>query len=128
MLSITITRKPKNVWVDRGHDFYNTTFEKFLKDNNINMYSTNSKLKSSVVERFNRTILEKIFKKMGNKRTYINDLHETVPEYNNTVHFTTNEKPINITKLNADKFKQNLFRHNLIYLRTLIKMKIKLRC
>ena len=63
----SISRRPKNLWVDRGTEFYNSTFEKFLKDNNINMYSTNSKIKSSVAERFNRTILEKIFKKMNNK-------------------------------------------------------------
>ena len=31
-------RKPNNVWVDKGRKFYNTSFNKWLKDNDIEMY------------------------------------------------------------------------------------------
>ena len=29
------TRKPKKIWVDKGSEFYNSSFKKWLKDNNI---------------------------------------------------------------------------------------------
>ena len=33
-------RKPNKIWVDKGSKFYNSSFKKWLKDNNIKMYST----------------------------------------------------------------------------------------
>ena len=35
-------RKPNKIWVDKGSEFYNASFKKWLKDNDIVMYSTNS--------------------------------------------------------------------------------------
>ena len=32
-------RKPNKIWVERGSEFYNTSFEKWLQDNDIVMYS-----------------------------------------------------------------------------------------
>ena len=39
-------RKPNKIWVDQGSEFYNTHFKKWLKDNNIEMYSTYNEGKS----------------------------------------------------------------------------------
>ena len=33
-------RKPNKLWVDQGGQFYNEFFKRFLKINNIEMYST----------------------------------------------------------------------------------------
>ena len=33
-------RKPSKIWVDQGSEFYSNDFKKFLKDNDISMYST----------------------------------------------------------------------------------------
>ena len=33
------TRKPNKIWVDKGSDFYNSSFKKWLKDNDIEIYS-----------------------------------------------------------------------------------------
>ena len=33
-------RKPNKIWVDNGTEFYNNKFKKFLKNNDIKMYST----------------------------------------------------------------------------------------
>ena len=54
----TSKRKPRKVWSDRGKEFYNTTFLHYLKEQNIQIYSTNSDLKAVFVERFNRTLLD----------------------------------------------------------------------
>ena len=53
-------RKPNNIWVDQGSEFYNNSFKKWLKVNGISMYSTYNEGKSVVAERFNRTLKNKI--------------------------------------------------------------------
>ena len=57
-------RKPKKIWVDKGSEFYNASFKKWLRDNNIVMCSTNNEGKSVVAERFIRTLKSKIYKYM----------------------------------------------------------------
>ena len=32
-------RKPNKIWVDKGSEFYNSSFKKWLKDNDIEMYA-----------------------------------------------------------------------------------------
>ena len=49
-------RKPNKIWVDQGGEFYNNLFKKFLKKNNIEMYSTYNERKSVVAEIFIRTL------------------------------------------------------------------------
>ena len=49
-------RKPNKTWFDQGGEFYNSSFKRFLRINNIEMYSTYSKGKSAVAERFIRTL------------------------------------------------------------------------
>ena len=57
-------RKPNKIWVDKGSEFYNDSFKKWLKDNNIEMYSIHNEGKSVVAERFIRTLKNKIYKYM----------------------------------------------------------------
>ena len=57
-------RKPNKIWVDKGSEFYNAYFKKWLRDNNIVMYSTYNEGKSVVTERFIRTLKSKIYKYM----------------------------------------------------------------
>ena len=54
-------RKPNKIWVDQGGEFYNNVFEKWLSDNNIDMYSTYNEGKSVVAERFIRTLKNKLY-------------------------------------------------------------------
>ena len=49
-------RKPNKIWVDKGSKFYNSSFEKWLKDNDIEMYSMHNERKSVVAERFIRRL------------------------------------------------------------------------
>ena len=48
--------KPNTIWVDKGSEFYNNSFKKWLHGNDIAMYSTNNEGKFVVAERFIRTI------------------------------------------------------------------------
>ena len=55
-------RNPNKIWADKGSEFYNNSFQKWLKDNDIEMYSITNKGKSVVAERFIRTLKTKIYK------------------------------------------------------------------
>ena len=43
-------RKPNKIWVDKGSEFYNSSFKKWLKDNDIKMYLIHNEGKSVVAE------------------------------------------------------------------------------
>ena len=73
-------RKPNKIWVDKGSEFYNSSLKKWLKDNDIEMYSTNNEGKSVIAERFIRTLKNKIYKYMTSisKNVYIDKLDDIV--------------------------------------------------
>ena len=91
-------RKPNKIWVDQGGEFYNNVFEKWLSDNDINMYSTYNEGKSVVAERFIRTLKNKLYKHMTatGKNVYYHVLDDVVNKYNNTKHSTIKMKPIDV--------------------------------
>ena len=101
-------RKPNKIWVDKGSEFYNAYFKKWLRGNDIVMYSTHNEGKSVVAERFIRTLKSKIYKYMTSisKNVYIDKLGDIVDEYNNTCHTTIKMKPIDVkdnTYINTSK-------------------------
>ena len=49
-------RKPSKIWVDKGSEFYNGSFKKWLKDYDIKMYWIDNEGKFVVAERFIRTL------------------------------------------------------------------------
>ena len=88
-------RKPSKIWVDQGSEFYNSSFKKWLKDNDIEMYSIHNEGKSVVAEKFIRTLQTKIYKYMTpvSKNVYIDKLDDIVSEYNK-YHRTIKIKPV----------------------------------
>ena len=69
-----------------------------LRDNNIEMYSTNNEGKSVIAERFIRTLNNKIYKYMTSmsKNVYIDKLDDIVKKYNNTYHTSIKIKPVDV--------------------------------
>ena len=59
-----LNTKPNKLWADKGREFYNNSFKKLLKYNDIEMYSVNNEGKLVVAERFIRTLKNKIYKYM----------------------------------------------------------------
>ena len=90
--------KPNKIWVDIGSEFHNNYFKKWLKDNDIEMYSIHNEGKSFIAERLVRTLKNKIFKHMTaiSKNVYFDVLDDIVNKYNNTVHRTIKMKPIDV--------------------------------
>ena len=92
-------RKPNKIWVDQGGEFCSSLFKRFLKINNIEMYSTYNEGRSVVAEKFIRTLKNKNFKHITavSKIVYFDALDDIVNKYNNTVHRTIKMKTIDVT-------------------------------
>ena len=90
-------RKPNKIWVDQGSEFYNNNFIKWLKDNDITMYSTYNKGESVAAERFIETLKNKIYKRMTaiSENVYYDLLDDIVDKYNNTWYSTIKMKYLN---------------------------------
>ena len=43
-------RKPSKIWVDKESEFYNNSLKKWVKDNDIEMYSIHNERKSVIAE------------------------------------------------------------------------------
>ena len=54
--------KPQYLWTDKGKEYYNKQMKELLEKDNITLNSTESEEKSSVCERWNRTIKNKMWK------------------------------------------------------------------
>ena len=70
----------------------------WLQDNNVEMCSTQNEGKSVVVERFFRTLKNKMYKYMTSilKNKYVDKLYNIVDEYNNTYHITIEMKTVDV--------------------------------
>ena len=103
-------RKPNKIWVDKGSEFYNNSFKKWLKDNDIEMYSTNNEGKSVAGERFISTLKNKIYKYMTSisKDVHIDKLDDIVKKYNDTYHTSIKIKQIDVKDNTYINFKREV--------------------
>jgi len=102
---------PRHVQTDEGKEFYNHTVKQLFQKLKINHYSVFSQFKAPLVERFNRTLrerLSKYFTKVGNKK-WITVLPDIIHSYNNSVHRSIQMKPCDVNKRNESDLwtKQN---------------------
>jgi len=98
-------RCPKNLQTDMEKEFYNIDVQKILKKHEVNHYSTYSTLKASVVERFNRTLknnMWKIFTLNGNYK-WIDELPRLMSDYNARKHRTIGMRPADVIPAIAEK-------------------------
>ena len=88
------------MWVDKGKEFYNKDVKELIE-----LYSTENEEKSSVVERWIRTMKEKMWKYFtdNNTNVYVDILPDLVEDYNNMRH-----SPIKMTPVEASKKKNEL--------------------
>ena len=77
-------RKPKMLWTDKGSEFFNEIMKDLLHKNGVKLYTTENEEKSSVVERGNRTMKEKLFRMFSanNNTIYFDKLNKLVNDYN----------------------------------------------
>ena len=88
-------RKPQYLWADKGKEFYNKHLKELLDKHNVTLYSTENEEKSSEVEKWNRTMKNKMWKMFtaNNNTIYFDKLDNLVNEYNNTKHSSIKMTP-----------------------------------
>lgn len=84
------SRKPKQIFFDKGTEFTNNLVVKFLGEQQIKIVHPNSELKAAIVERFNRSFQNLIYKFKTENQThrYIDVLDKLMYVYNSRGHRT----------------------------------------
>ena len=79
-------RKPKMLWTGKGSEFISKHFKEFLKREGIKLYHTENEKKSSVVERWNKTMKNRMWKvfTVNNNTVYWDKLDKLVKYQNET--------------------------------------------
>lgn len=103
----------KKLHVDMGKEFYNDTMTKMLSARNIEIYSTFSVKKAAIVERFNRTLKNKMWRMFSLRGTYkwVDLLPQLIDDYNDTRHRTIKMKPNDVNESNEQHLLNSVYNH-----------------
>jgi hypothetical protein len=112
----TSGRIPSYIYLDNGKEFLGV-FKKFCDERKIRIFPTKSPLKASIIERFNRTLKEKMWrvfthnslKKIKFPKNYTSFIQNLVNSYNNSYHRTIKMKPSQVSNENREKIYKNLY-------------------
>lgn len=113
LLSYKYRRYVKLLCCDRGREFTGNAFRSMLDRHGIKMFHVHTPMKASIVERWNRTIKNKMFLHFSLNASYrwYDVIGDLVDRYNNTIHHVTGMKPSEVTK-NHEKFLLDTVYHN----------------
>ncbi|KAL4112107.1 hypothetical protein QTP88_015955 [Uroleucon formosanum] len=103
---------PKLLHADKGLEFENKHFKKVLQKYGIKMYHTQNEEKSSIIERFNRTLNSKmrLHFEVTNSKKWIKILKSLIYEYNfKDIHRSIGMRPCEVNKSNEDVVFHKLF-------------------
>lgn len=105
-------RYPTKFQTDQGTEFLNRQVQTYLKGMGIHFFtSQNQDVKCAVVERFNRTLRNRMFKYFtaNGTRKYIDILPKLLDAYNHTIHRTTKKRPVDVNEDNEHEVFQNTY-------------------
>lgn len=111
ILSRSSGRAPVWLQTDRGKEFVGSVLQRFLKSRGINFrVARNPDIKAAIVERFNRTLKERMWRYFTHKNTrrYVDVLQSIVQAYNDTKHSTIKMQPAAVTLYNAAIARANM--------------------
>lgn len=103
------TRKPTLLQTDKGTEFINKNTQELFKENNIQWFATENETKAQIVERFNRTLKDKMYKYFtaNDTKRWVDVLPDLVQNYNNSFHRSIKMTPNEAVK-NPRKAWENL--------------------
>lgn len=113
VLSRSNGRAPVYLQSDKGKEFIGRPLQKLLEESDIRFrVARNPDVKAAIVERFNRTLKERMWRYFTHKNTrrYIDDLQNIVNAYNHTRHSSTRMQPYVVTRENARIARENITR------------------
>lgn len=105
-------RVPKLIQTDQGTEFENRIVRNYLANvHNVELFSIKSPLKAAIIERWNRTAKERMwraFTRQGNRR-WLELLPKIVRSYNNSKHRILGQTPASVTKDNEARVWLHLY-------------------
>ena len=112
-------RLPKMLWTDKGSEFISKHFKEFLKTKGIKLYHTENEEKSSVDERWNKTMKNRMWKMftVNNNTVYWDKIDKLVNDYNNARHSSIKMTPVEASKKKNESKVWNNLHGDLIYLK-----------
>lgn len=107
-------RIPKKIQSDEGKEFLNKNVKALLSKHQIELYILDSEMKASVIERFNRTLKEKMYRYFTANRVkrYLNVIQDIVHSYNHSFHRSIKTIPANITVMNEESIRKILYKED----------------
>jgi len=104
-------RKPKRLQTDKGTEFLNKKVQAFLNHHDVQLFTTQSEKKASIVERFNRTMKGRTYKYFtaNNTYRYIDILQSLVDGYNNTRHRTIGMRPADVRAQHTFQIRRRMY-------------------
>src|SRR6266550_3148365 len=108
----TSKRIPAYLQSDNGLEFTNKMFQTMLQKHNVTWFATQSEKKSSIVERFNRTLKDNMFRYFtgNNTKTWIRILPKLLKNYNTTYHRSIRMTPTQASNVNNEnEVRDNLY-------------------
>ena len=114
-------RRPNLIYSDDGNEFKGEC-KKYLESLAVKLFVSQTKVKASVVERFNRTLKEKMYRYFDSqrpiksnldKKKYIDVLPKLLKFYNNSFHRSIKCTPSKVNKANEKRIFFNLYGYNI---------------
>ena len=104
-------RRCQTLQTDDGKEFYNAQVKKVLKEYDIHHFFTSGDTKASVVERFNRTFKQRLYRYITtyNTMSYLKALPSLVSGYNASFHRSIGMAPRDVNENNAPEVWDKLY-------------------
>ena len=105
-------RKPEKIQTDKGLEFNNRFFKKFLAEEGVKFFTSHDESqKCGLIERFNRTLKTRMFRYFtaNDTKKYIDVLPKLVEGYNSSYHTSIKARPIEVTRDNAKAIFTNIY-------------------
>lgn len=105
-------RIPKRIQTDQGKEFENRFVQTLFNQHNIELFSVKSAYKAAIVERYNRTLKNKLWRyfTMTTKQNWTRVLQDVVYSYNHSIHRTLGCRPVDVTSTNVDEIREKVFK------------------
>ena len=104
-------RRPQRLETDHGREFYNKQFGALCRQEHIHHFSTQSSNKACVVERFNRSLKELMYKHFSAQNTFrwTDALQDLLNTYNSRYHRSIGRSPDSVSADNEEEVYKRLF-------------------
>lgn len=109
-------RIPKRIQSDQGKEFENRNVRALFQKHNIELFSVKSAYKAALVERFNRTLKNKLYRHFTANLTqnWTKVLQDVLHSYNHSVHRSIGMRPADVTSDTVDDVRQSFQRKRTI--------------